>query len=758
MSFSLEQLNQQLGSGVQPPSGNSFSLDQLNSKLDSPIIPEPKVEKPGFIKSLAKGLLEPVANLVARPGQLVQHLAGDKQPIEGKFLGLDITDPYSRGSSEVLRDIGRGLETVSLGIGGGGAKSVVESGVKGLFKQGVKEGVTTGLKTGLLQGAGQSLEKGNTDVGTITYDTLFGGGAGALLGGVTGGILPVLSKGVTGASAAKTALTTEEGLITQLAERNRKVLNPTQRMSAVEDRFFKDTPTFIAQEFPDMPIQIEKGKLELTDGINGLSQKYNAEELAFDSILKGSGKYVNINEIESDAKQQILKSFSGTQREKALQAVQDEVQAFVRQAHDDGYLIDGKGGLFNIPATEANIFKRSLWQRTKGFGSPESEIQNQANYVLGSAFKNGIEKVLDDAPVKAMNQRLGDFISAIKFLEKRNGAVPGTGGKMARYFIRTMGSIAGSGAGIPGSITGAITADRLATIMADPTITTSIFNKLLKNVAKSERSSIVQEAQNLFNQRAKQAAEVIKLPPGGGSSFNASNIPIIPPAPTTFENAASNINRANTDPSLLYKKNVSNALSQAELDLRNKFIQSNSQEAITIPTTIVKSSDISSSIAKNSEGINSSLIQEAKKYKSAEDFVKAQQKLLHGTKTNFDKFDLSKSGDVQHSDWGSGAYFTDNIGNAKNFAKVAGGDVVLERYAPNIKYADGSKLLKDSGFMNALDDGMEFTTPAEYLNKKGYGGVKFRNPQGFTEYVIFDPEHILTKSQLKDIWNKANKK
>lgn len=165
---------------------------------------------------------------------------------------------------------------------------------------------------------------------------------------------------------------------------------------------------------------------------------------------------------------------------------------------------------------------------------------------------------------------------------------------------------------------------------------------------------------------------------------------------------------------------------------------------------------LSRNLARSGEDVNP-LLSEARKYKSAEEFVASQKKLLHGTNTKFDKFDISKSGDVQPSDWGQGAYFTDNVGNAKNFAKVAGGDIVMERYAPNVKYADGSKLLKDSDFMLALDDGMGFTTPAEYLAKKGYGGVVFKNPQGFNEYVVFNPDEILSKSQLTSIWEEANK-
>ena len=117
-------------------------------------------------------------------------------------------------------------------------------------------------------------------------------------------------------------------------------------------------------------------------------------------------------------------------------------------------------------------------------------------------------------------------------------------------------------------------------------------------------------------------------------------------------------------------------------------------------------------------------------------------KLYHGTANKFDDFDLDRSGEIQPSDWGEGVYFTDNPEHAKNFAEVAGGDIVMERVAPDVKFADGSKLLNDNDFMLAMDDGMGFTSPSEYLKERGFGGVKFNNPQGFTEYVVYDPKDI----------------
>jgi hypothetical protein len=124
--------------------------------------------------------------------------------------------------------------------------------------------------------------------------------------------------------------------------------------------------------------------------------------------------------------------------------------------------------------------------------------------------------------------------------------------------------------------------------------------------------------------------------------------------------------------------------------------------------------------------------------------------LYHGTNAVFDKFDPERIGDVQPSDWGNGFYFTDRPDIAKNFAKVAGGNVVMERYAPNVKFADGSVLARDQEFQKVMDDDMGFSTPSEYLQKQGYGGVKYyhKDNGGWNEYVVFNPDDIVKKEEL----------
>ena len=63
-------------------------------------------------------------------------------------------------------------------------------------------------------------------------------------------------------------------------------------------------------------------------------------------------------------------------------------------------------------------------------------------------------------------------------------------------------------------------------------------------------------------------------------------------------------------------------------------------------------------------------VEEAKKYKSADEFMKAQgEPLYHGTNAKFDEFDTKKIGSTTDDGmWGRGFYFSDKA-TAKNYGK-----------------------------------------------------------------------------------------
>lgn len=213
------------------------------------------------------------------------------------------------------------------------------------------------------------------------------------------------------------------------------------------------------------------------------------------------------------------------------------------------------------------------------------------------------------------------------------------------------------------------------------------------------------------------------------------------------------------------------------------------------------------------------LIQEAKKYKSADEFIKAQPTVYHGTAGKFDTFDDKMTGSVTGAKSAHGAtWFTDDKDVAKAYsiyAAESGPINKLQRQADELdkiarksgKESDWEKYDKVVEEMEKLDtydanfkrrelanvkeavlDGDFYKVDAKGkspqelsadgdidswlslqvkkakdLKKDGLIIENIDDAVGLydkpsTHYAIFDTSKIKTKSQLTEIWNKANKK
>ena len=159
------------------------------------------------------------------------------------------------------------------------------------------------------------------------------------------------------------------------------------------------------------------------------------------------------------------------------------------------------------------------------------------------------------------------------------------------------------------------------------------------------------------------------------------------------------------------------------------------------------------------------LATEAKKYKSADEFVKAQPKLYHGTEQTFDEFSLKTFGRATDSgDAGVGVYFTADKSYAKEFgSNIKEISVDLKnpyRYktTPFFGGIGKEKFAKSIG----LSENATAKEVTAKLVKDGYDGVIIDADfsSGLIksyEVVVFDPKAIKTKSQLTDIYNQATK-
>jgi len=420
--------------------------------------------------------------------------------------------PYVPSLKEIS---GATLQTTAAVLPASKAVPIAKGAIAGAIKETVKRSAITGATSGALFGTGSALQQ-DKKAADVILSGLGGAVAGAAGGALVGvaSLTPYFVKNIPTIAKAK------------LEDASSKFLNLTPKQIKIEGKSVKNTPRFIVEEgvFP-MLKRGENGTLDTSDAVQSLIGKYDIEENAFDSVLKDSGKYFDLNKLEKKVLKEIDTTENrakGIEYKKMVDTIKSQIASIKENLGDNIIESDGQSLL---PAELFNQVKRGAWSATKGFGSVDDRALSDTNYKIGHTAKEMIEDGIDDANIRSLNSRLGDFSSAIKILNDRNGTrLPG--GKIGRYFTRVVGSIAGSGGGPLGSIAGAITADKIADTLADPRITTALYQKMVKNYGRN----IVAEAEEILKNRAAQRASTLRLPAIGGTTSK-----IITPSPTTFE-------------------------------------------------------------------------------------------------------------------------------------------------------------------------------------------------------------------------------
>ena len=188
-TINLQQLKQrQEVSQQQPPvvsgGGEVLSLKDLKERNN----------KDGVLKRLAKGIISPVATIAARPFQAVAELAGASSTSVDEFsskISGGLIAPVPHTVKDLAKDVGRGIETVSLGLGGGAVKQGVQSGIRQGVGAAVKQGAKEGAKAGSFGGFGAGLsEKGEVK------DAIKGAAVGTAVGAGLGVVAPVAIGGI----------------------------------------------------------------------------------------------------------------------------------------------------------------------------------------------------------------------------------------------------------------------------------------------------------------------------------------------------------------------------------------------------------------------------------------------------------------------------------------------------------------------------------------------------------------------------------
>jgi len=745
--YTLEELQKMGGQPVN--TGGGFTLQELQSMQS-----QQTTKKDGWFKTLIK---DPIKTLLVQPAARFTEAVGrsgilgktiqtgfesmaDESQVFNTFAGQYTIDPQKTGIEGARQIIGDVAKSASYLYTGGAIAPALTTG--GRVSQGLAQGAKVGAIGGGAYSFGDALQDAEAQPADIAMRTLFGTVTGGVLGGVLGAGVPLVVK--SGSMVRK--FSNIESLNGELQTINNTVLRPTPSQSRewAEKKInpIKTYTEIFATEVPSVDKSNRFTQESIEEFVGRVDDLYKPGSSAFNTILRNSPEVTSLSVAEINAIKRINgSSLTSTQKIKARAGIQAEFSA-IRVEYAPQIL-----GGDNIPVALTDNLKDISWGATKYFGAEEASVTNEINRTIGRVFAKQIDDVITDTSVNGFNKQLQELIKLKEFLGGLNGKLAGSGGKMTRLFSRVIGGMAGSVGGIPGTIAGSITGDMIAQALINPANSPMrwLILQQIKKLPQAERQTLLDQANVVLQKMFQRRSEMLRLPaPSGASLINQGRPTKVLPA-GRFESTSADVVAQNYSPSKSLDTTPAIATPQITQNINNNISPTLPPKGLKVKGEI-KTNSAKEAIAKGM---------------TEEQYVKEHgTPLYHGTNAKFDKFDVSMSGEVQNADWGDGIYFTDNPAHAKNFAKVAGGDIVMERFAPNVKFADGSKLLKDSKFMDALDDGMGFVTPSEYLKAKGFGGVKYKNPQGFTEYVVYDPNKLKTTAQLRAEYQaaKLNKK
>jgi hypothetical protein len=524
--YTPETIKEKATQGVDPL--NLYYFERGYSPKDVQI--EQNKLNEGFGKKLLRGVLEPVATLVTRPFQVAKALTGAETPEEQgvslPFLGR-IEAPTT--GQDIVKDVGRGLETVSLGIGGGGAKTAIQTGMKGLVKRGFVEGLGVGLKSGALMSFGQAIQEAENTPSDIAYKTIFGTTVGGLTGGLFGSLIPIAGKAINKTTGIVKKFSNIESLNDELVNLNKTALRPTNSQLRKWGEKNVDPMKTYTEIFGARLPQVDKNNRfiqeSLQDLIGEVDNVYRPSAEAFNTILRNSPEVNSIRRMGDRAIREVENSnLTADARTKAIEKINTELNALKAEAKQAGKLF----GDDNVPVELIDNWKDRYFTNTKYFGPEEAGITNTANRSLGFTFKEGIEEVIKDIGVKQYNKQLQQYIVLKDFLEELNGKLAGTGGRMTRLVSRGIGSVIGSNEGILGSTFGALTGDKLAQLWINPSLSPYrwLISMQLNKLPQAEKAVLVDEANAIIKQMFEKRMNTLNLPDPSFIPMGAATPPV----------------------------------------------------------------------------------------------------------------------------------------------------------------------------------------------------------------------------------------
>lgn len=703
--------------------------------------------------------------------------------------------------------VGFGASKIAGAIGTGGVRSVIG---------GVASGAVAGAGAGALQGAGDALTRDESVVG----GAIKGGLVGGAIGGVIGGAVPIVA-GATSAlgRAVKGNVAPQfDDVAQQYAD---TILDTGKRNAKLTDNFIKANGVKPQDEIVRRGIVpvIEDGKVVFDDAIASVEREVDQ----FDEVIdKAVQRY---DRLRVDEKQIVDQIESVLKKDPAL-ATSGKVGSTRKLAQEifDGYKEDFGRSTFTIP--EIQSFKKAQYKLANRFkvGAVPDYTKADGHTIVAKAFKEIIENNVDDIAIKELNREYGRAISLMEYLAKVNGTAV-KGGRLGKYFARSVGAVAGSGGGVIGTLVGATAGDAFASALQRYAVLGPLKARYVAQVGQGFKNEVLEQTIKYLDDVEKGLAPAVPKAVREQIIADLMAMPKMLPAPragaprvelgstgTVFVSPGGTASRSlqeATDASASQIGVAKQPGTQTVLPTVPPSRRLNERNTIIPPYKPNPATLPSSTIAKEAKVTptpnDTALLREAKKYKSAEEFVKSKgQSFYHGTSGDFDVFDKTKLGSYTGAkDAELGFHFTDSkeiadlfgvpsktkevklvTSKTLNFEDIINEDpktiknmfeIITGEKAPPIGSDEFDELVSnmntDMGF-NVRDFKREISEKKvmDRLIKK-YDSIKLplaesdqlmalnagKNNRGY-EYIVFNSDQIKTKSQLEKIWEEANKK
>lgn len=480
---------------------------------------------------------------------------------------------------------------------------------------------------------------------------------------------------------------------------------------------------------------------------------------------------------------------------KAKSAVEREVRGYALRADAAG----------NVPLSVVHDAKINKYNNINFFASGNSKTYDKT---VARTLKDIVEETSQAIDVKEVNAELAKHFAVIDYLNKLDGKKV-DGGKLGKYFASTIGSIVGSHFGPLGAIGGAELGGRVK-------------GNIMSRVFSGKTGRVQPQAEAITQAKTFIEKPQLALPPaseGAPRSWIGSGptIPMAPAGTTEYVGTGKALGTyvptqkpgtqsvlpvktqlalpaVGESPIRLPAKNPAPVLNQAEIDAKYGQSKSNSLGSRQIAQTTTSApirNPMGTNVAPIAKSVKSGmgidpLTAEARKYGSAEEFVSAQPTLYHGSDKPIEGTPRLNTTEATRDMMGNAFYTTDSPTHGYFYAKRKSGNTVSilkVRPGSNIVEFDGKidsivsqkvemppyvKTYRDA--YNYLKVDKKITDPNKVFAENGIDGFT----QKLSEYdpsssllkthgdsvytAIINPDALKTKSQLIDIFNKANNK